>query len=126
MKQVKVGSYRLGNEYVDLYLREGWGADIYFLPEKGRTARIKVGASEGKFKAVLCSLVHELVEFSLDRKSLQYVFVMRHSVRGTQRLQQGPRDEMSDVTAKVGEFIHDCYFDFRRAFHKWKRETKEV
>ena len=44
MKQKIVGSYYAGNECVQLVLMEGIGGEFYCIPERGATARIKIGA----------------------------------------------------------------------------------
>ncbi len=72
MKQKKVGSYHLGFESCEVVLIPGLGAEYHQCPEKGKIVRIKVGADVENWHMVVSNLLHEAIEFSLERSDHRY------------------------------------------------------
>jgi len=71
MKQIIVGTYNLNHLCVQLYLREGDGAEFYLYPEKDKPPRIKVGA-QGNWGEVFGRLLHELMEMQFELLQSRY------------------------------------------------------
>ncbi len=125
MKQKIIGVYPMGLAQVELVLREGNGGEFYTFPEKGKVARIKVGADQKQWRDVVGVLLHEAFEFTamqlalryapapdLSRDNGNYLFVMTHT-------------QFSDVSARAGEFISCCLPDLARAWDKWPKPVAD-
>jgi len=120
MKQVRVGCYVLQPFQVEIYLREGTGADFYFQPEDGRLPRIKVGA-DNEWQNVVANLLHEAVEMqasmvncryqldNMDTASDRHVFVFNHY-------------QFSLVVEAAGWFLSSCLADLAAAWKRWQRK----
>jgi len=121
MKQVFVGCYHIGYDQVDLYLREGTGADTYFTPEKGRLPRMKIGADTDNQRDVVASAVHESFEYVADRTLAR--FARWNTVRDTSENSYIFMDHIhfDNICAKVGDFLSECLPDLSRAWKEWKK-----
>lgn len=122
LKQVVIGKYCIGREYVEIVLREGTGADYWLMPEHGHIPRIKVGADVDRFDRLAASLLHELTELVYDRLSCRfdptndigmdhstYVFIVPHVV-------------FSDACTRVAECLIECLPDIKNAWEKWHKK----
>lgn len=120
MRQKIVGTYEFGYEKAELVLREGDGGEFYLLPGDIDCPRIKVGADQPDWRALIAVLLHEAFEFACARVGLRYspsddlgrdhaayVFVMDH-----------PR--FTKTCALVADFAAQCLPDLEKAWKKWK------
>lgn len=124
MRQEHVGTYYLGWEQVDLYLREDTGGEFWVTPEKGRLPRIKVGGDYEDWQDILKVVLHEAVEFILNRNRTRYsvsgdlgrdhsdyLFVFNHPM-------------LSECCGCLAAFIDTgALRDLEKAWRKW-RKTK--
>lgn len=122
MRQKVIGIYCLGAEQVELVLREGDGGEFYSKPEKGKVARIKIGAGDGdnwhRLAAVLNHEAMELVMFHMGFRysatpdyandNGAYLFVMTHT-------------QFSEAVARSAMFMADALPDLATAWNKWRK-----
>ena len=121
MIQRVIGTYSFGFEDCQLVLRNGTGGEFYNCPGRGEVPRIKIGADEKEWKDVVGVLLHEAMEFSMNRLGCRYedsydlgrdmsayLFVMRHQT-------------FSDCCARAGDFVSSCLPDLSAAWSKWRR-----
>lgn len=124
MKQVIVGTYECGYEYVELVLREGTGGEFYTNPEPAHVPRIKIGADYPEFKTILEIVLHEIMEFQIDRHNCR--FEVSHDIGRDHHWYMFvvPHHEYSDCIAKTAEFVALCLDDLSEAWNRWKQPTK--
>lgn len=125
MKQVFVGSYYLGKEYVDLILREDTGGEYYSAPEKQRPARIKIGADYDKWDDVFTALLHESMELVLDKIKARYNATFDFSNDHGSYLFVFRHDEFSDAVGRVADFLSTCLPDVEKGWKKWGKSRKK-
>lgn len=117
MKQIIVGTYGFGGEFVQVVLREGTGGDFYTNPELGSVPRVKIGADHGNW--------HEVFEFAYMRAGLRFspmpsyppynsadwLFIMDHQ-------------QFHNCTARCAELLQACVPDLAIAWKKWNQPKK--
>lgn len=121
MKASRVGSYGLGPQSVDLYLREDDGGEFYVIPEAGKTPRIVVGADYDSWYRVVEVAHHEAMELAMTMIGARYqpapdngndhgsyVFVMTHA-------------QFSEASARTAQFLAASLPDLSRAWAKWRK-----
>lgn len=124
MRQRIVGSYLLGDEYVELVLREDTGGEFYLTPEDGHIARIKIGAGYLAWPDVVRTLLHEAMELALARIKVRfypeddhggdthnYLFILSHG-------------DYSDACGRVAVFLVAALPDLSAAWKVWGRAEK--
>lgn len=116
--QRKVGSYALNGVAIDMYLRDGRGAEFWSIYESGKPPRIQIGA-HGTWREVTARLLHESMELSLSMLSCRfepdtrgsdaanYLFVARH-------------DQFTAACENVGDLLAACLPDVAKAWKRWK------
>ena len=126
MKQKIVGSYYAGNECVQLVLTDGCsGGEFYCVPERGATARIKIGA-DTTWECLFGILFHEIFELLFERLNgryypsgdtsnsmASYIFVADHQVFG-------------DICSRAAEFVDDCLPDLKKEHKLWNKKKKKT
>jgi hypothetical protein len=116
MNRKLIGTYILGWENIRLYIRKEPGCGYWMSPDDKGTGYIEVGY-QNNFGAFLGSLTHEVVKFSLRRMECSYWFANDASDDNGARLFVMDHRQMSEVTARVGKFIAECYDTLHKA---WK------
>ena len=105
MRQKIIGIFSLGFEDCELVLREGTGGEFYNCPGKGEIPRVKIGADVKEWRDLVAVLLHEAMEFALNRLRCRYscsydfgndaggyIFVLDHP-------------QFSDCCARAAEFL---------------------
>jgi len=121
MRQKIIGVFPIGFEDVELVLRDGNGGEFFNCPEPGKCPRIKIGADVKEWKDIVAVLVHEAMEFRMNRCRARfdpsydvgkdhgsYLFVMDHQI-------------FSDCCAQVGELLVCSLPALAVAWKKWKK-----
>jgi len=73
MKQIKVGTFPLGHENVELYaIPSADGGCFYFQPADNSLPRIKIGLDYDRWDQVVSVLLHETMEFLMARLLNRY------------------------------------------------------
>ena len=72
MKQKIVGTYRLGNQMVQVVLREGAGGECYSVPGDISYPRIKIGVDSGNWPYIVGVLTHESAELVASNLHYRY------------------------------------------------------
>ena len=124
MKQKIVGVYSLGYESVQLVARDGTGGDYYTQPEKGHIARIKVGMDYSAWDCVVNALLHEAMEFSIDRHHCRFRATNDISYDLSNYLFVFNHPQFSDIVAKVAEFVTPALPDLARVYKQWHRKPR--
>lgn len=124
MKQKIVGSYLLGNEYVELVLREDTGGEFYLTPEDGHIARIKVGADYPDWGDVVRTLLHEAMELATARIKVRYFPQDDHGGDTHNYLFVMSHGDYADVCGRVAGFLVAALPDLAGAWKVWKRGSK--
>jgi hypothetical protein len=125
MRQKIVGTYRMGDDSVQLVLREGDGGDFYFQPGDIPYCRLKIGADVDEWWRVVAFVLHEAEEACIariccrlspddefGRDHATYVFLLRH-------------EQFSDVCARAGMFLAACLPDLCKAWKQWHMGAKK-
>jgi hypothetical protein len=122
MKQVIVGVYYLGDEQVEIVLREDTGGEFYSLPEKGKVPRIKLGADYKDWDMVVRCLLHEVMEMVMFRNRCRYNISGDYSADHSAYMFLMNHTEFSDMCGKLAEFLVKCLPDLATAWKKWERK----
>ena len=125
MKQAIVGTYEFGYENVQLVLREGIGGEFYVLPGDINYPRIKIGADQAHWKALVTVLLHETMEFAytrigaryapseeLGRDHAAYFFILTHP-------------QLSESCGRAADFLANCLPDLDQAWRQWNRSQNK-
>jgi hypothetical protein len=71
--QPLIGTYPLGDTYVDLYaVTDSQEAALFFKPEAGALPRIKIGLDDPDWRNVVDSLLHESMEFLMMQNNVTF------------------------------------------------------
>ena len=121
---LKVGTYSFYGHNIDLYLRDGWGAELDSRPTDDGLPRIVIGAAPSTWGEVLGCLLHEAQEFAyiyehgrftrsdaVAEDSAGYIFMFDHR-------------QFSEATARVGLFVAWVEKDLKRAWKKYESRSK--
>ena len=118
-RQIVVGTFYIGREQCQLVLRDGNGAEFYLTPEDGALPRIKVGADDADWAGLVSRLLHEAMEFAIERARCRfercantdqggYVFVLDHAA-------------FTECCERVGEFIACALPSLANSWKKWRK-----
>ena len=121
MKQVYIGTWLLGWRNVDLYGREGDGAEFYFAPDKKSDARIKVGMNQTLVQS-LRDLFHEAGEFLMTDRNHAHQLFGQCANDITNRLFVFRHHEWGEIAAHEADFITDCLDPFKKAWRTFNRK----
>ncbi len=124
LKQKILGVYEFGYEQVQIVLREGTGAEFYFMPEKGSVPRIKIGCDYKEWRCIITILQHEALEFALTRLMCRYECAEDMSKDHSAYLFVMTHQQMSDACAKVADLMSNCLPDLAEAWKKWNKKGK--
>jgi hypothetical protein len=122
MWQKIVGTYRLGDEMVQLVLREGGGADFYERPGDIPYPRMKVGADQPAVGWLMDSVMHEAQERSMAVMRLRFQRTDSYYVDSTAWIFVLTHEEFTESCHRAGMFLGECLPDLRRAWAAWKKQ----
>lgn len=125
MKQKIVGTYEAGFHQFQLVLREGYGGEMYPLPEPGSVPRIKVGADNQTWPAVLEVLIHEITEGAYYFLGVRYKCSENRSAGHDGYLFFLTHDQLSNASAQIAEYLAACLPEFKRAWKKWQKKKRK-
>lgn len=121
--QIKVGTYDLGREYVDLIaLPQETGGYYYFQPEEGRVGRLKIGIDWHNWWEVVSILLHEVTEYALHKQNLAYAKCGATSYASDCRWFMFNHQEFSETTANVAYFLTKALPDLAKV---WNAHAKK-
>jgi hypothetical protein len=128
MRQSIVGTYDLGAESVELYVRPGTGADFSThsgTVRKRQIAAIYVGMDYATWDGVVTCLLHEAKEavemrmgvrlrpdIDFSRDAAGWYFFSTHA-------------QHSEMCARVGYFLAQCLPDVERIWKQWRKPPKK-
>lgn len=115
MKPVKVGTYELGYERVNLFTQDDFGGRFWTLPKEGGFAEIYVGVASDNWKDVVVVLHHEATEFALTRMNLRYNKSEKWRVDSGGYLFVFTHSEFSQAAEYAAEFMADSWDDLNKA-----------
>ena len=123
MKQKIVGSYYAGNECVQLVLIEGTGGEFYCVPERGATARIKLGA-DADWDCIFGVLFHEIFELLFERLNSRFYPGGDTSSSMASWLFVADHQVFSDICTRAAEFVGECTQDLKKEHKLWLKKKK--
>ena len=126
MKQKRLNTYYIGHDQVELILRDGTGGEYYLMPEKGRIARIKIGADYKYWWEVVTVLLHEAFELILDKMYCRYSKTQTWCRDDSNYLFVFTHQEFSEATGRVSDFVTDALPDLSKEWKKWKKKNDET
>ncbi len=121
MKQLIVGTYEIGSDYVQIVLQEGNDGEGYIKPEWGKVMRVKIGC-DGDWHSAVAKLNHELWELLLLKLRLKYCPYSDYANDVCTGLFVFNHEQFADISARVGMCFADCLPDVSKAWKKWKRK----
>lgn len=121
--EIKVGTYDLGHENVDVYaVLNDQGGSYHCNPNEGGPARVRIGIRYNHWWETVNVATHEAFEFILDRMELKFrasgdtsrdsaavLFVFTHS-------------QFSEASARVAYFLTKLLPDLAMLYNKWKKK----
>lgn len=119
MKQVIIGTFDFGCEYVQLVLREGQGGEFYTKPEKGHIPRIKIGADYSRWHGVVQTLLHEAMELAMLRQDCRYEPDHRIAQDTCAYVFMADHAKFSECCAVAGVLLADSLPTVAREWKKW-------
>lgn len=124
MKQKIVGSYYAGNECVQLVLMEGIGGEFYSVPERGATARIKIGA-DTDWDCIFGVLFHEIFELLFERLNGRFYPSGDTSQSMASWLFVADHQVFSDICVRAAEYVDECLPDLKKEHKLWLKKVKK-
>lgn len=119
--QIKVGTYTLGFESVDVFaMPKETGGCFYFQPKEGHLGSIKVGLDYNDWGSVASVLLHEALEYVLLRYDLAYSPVRTFTNDTGNRLFVMDHVKFSEVCARAACFIVDVLPDLAKVYKQHK------
>lgn len=123
MKPKSLGFVNVGYDPVELQVDPGMSGGSVFIPMgNGTPPTMTIGLDNDEWEATLSVLIHEALEFALEKKNLryepsqdlgkdhaQYLFVMDHQ-------------QFSDACARVAVFLVQAQM---RVYDAWKKRGRK-
>jgi hypothetical protein len=132
MEQKRVGVYEAGFDRIELFIREGTGAEFYMRPESdllpavGALPRIKIGMDYDSWPEVLECVLHEVEEFIMYRKGLRFEPSGHLSNDSTRFLFILSHVDFADVMAKTADFLSSAQGDLRTAWRTGRPRRRKL
>ena len=126
MKRKIVGVYHLGDESVQLVLREGKGAEFYERPGDIPNPRMKIGADHPTIGWLMDAVMHEGQERSMAVMRLRLQRADSYYVDSTAYLFVLTHEEFTEACHRAGMFLAECLPDLTKAWKKWGKAVKQV
>ncbi len=125
MKQIRVGTFLLGNENVDLYaLPDETGGEFYFCPDAISTPRIKVGLNQKEWEQCVNVLLHESFEFAMARHRARFVRCGKYNDDHADYLFVFDHPEFASACSDVASFITPALPLLAAIYGKRRRSRK--
>lgn len=124
MEQVVIGNYIIGHDSVEVILREGDGGEFWFIPDLGKSPRIKVGA-DADWECLLGTFIHEVTELSMAKKQLRYLASEDLSNDHSGYLFIMTHVEFSDCCNRMAEAMVAAQKDLKKAWKAWHKAKRK-
>lgn len=121
LRQQIVGTYRIGDERVQLVLREGTGANFYERPDDIQCPRMTIGADQKNIGWLIDSVQHEAQERSMAVIRARWNRTDSYYVDSTSYLFIITHEEFTDVCHRASMFLAECLPDLKKAWKQWKK-----
>lgn len=126
MKMQVIGNYRLGDENVQLVLRDGGGADFYEQPGDILHPRMKIGADKESIGWLMDSVYHEAMERSMSVIRVRFQRVDSYYVDSASWVFILTHEEFTEACHRAGMFLAACLPDLNAAWKKWHQKKKSL
>ena len=125
MKQIKIGTFPLGHENIDLYGLPGEkGGRSYLTPDDKSLARIKIGLQHRWWRDCLDTLLHETFEFLLLRMNHAFDLAGEVANEAGTRVFMFNHPEFSEICARQAMFVMPALPELAKVWSKIMRPTK--
>lgn len=125
MKQIKVGTFPIGHENVELYAAPDLdGGCFYFRPDDNSPPRIKIGLDYDRWDELVSVLLHETMEFLMARLLYRYE---QTGVKGDHAsyLFTFNHCQFSDLCQRQAKFISAALPELATHWNKLKAKKKK-
>lgn len=125
MKQSIIGVFQIGHENVQLVaMLDNGDGEFYFCPESESLGRIKVGIANSNWENVVAMLLHETLEYAMDRQRVRYRITENLSRDHASYLFNFNHCQFTEIVACVSSFVTPA---LPRLAEAWaKRHKKKV
>lgn len=125
MKQIVIGIYALGHENVQLVaLPDDTGGEFYFCPDETSLGRIKVGIANSNWENVVAILLHETLEYAMDRHRVRYRVTENLSSDHASYLFVLNHCDFTEIVARVSSFVTPALPRLAVAWEKRHKKRK--
>lgn len=119
---MRVGCYKLGFEWVDLFVDGPHSGRFNLCPHEGEPGRVTIGYYDGHYALALPTLLHELLEYSMCRTMARYTAAPATSRSSSGYLFVMDHEKFAEVAQQVGEFLVACEKDLKTALRESKKQ----
>lgn len=124
-KPIRVGVFDIGTEMVVLNLLPGEsGGDFRYYPNKNDRPEINVGLDHDRWRECVDVLIHEALEFIMERKELRFERTCKFNADHADYLFIFNHPEFTDACARLALFLTDALPKVATIF-KSKRKAKK-
>lgn len=115
-----IGSFKLGNQPVKLYISPISGGTFNIAPNDGSEPFIEVGTIEGQadWEEVMTFLIHECHEFVMTKNYNRYLSHPSTGCGHSDYLFSMTHHQFSIVCGSVAQFMSECLMPLWRAFQE--------
>ncbi len=122
MKRILVGTYSIGYEHVKLYFIRGLDGEVLNSSDENPIPIINIGIDCDEWRDVVSIIMHEAMEFVIDRQFARYEPSANISRDADQCIFVMTHQQFSDCCARVADFIAKALPDAEK---KWKNFKKK-
>lgn len=123
IKDIKIGTYEIGYNNVQLVLSPGRSGSFNLNPGK-EIAVIKIGGEHVKWQDLYSVLLHEVLEFALTRENCRYVGTQDLSCETGAYVFAHSHAQFANCCAQAAEFLTECYKDLKLTWIRFKITNK--
>ena len=115
---MKVGCYKLGYEWVNLFIDGSHSGHFNLCPHAGEPGRVTIGHYDGHYALALPTLLHELLEYAMCRVMARYAAAPSTSRSSSGYLFVMDHEKFSEIVQQVGEYLVVCEEDLKKALER--------
>lgn len=125
---IHLGAFYLGWQQVDLFATvppHENGGSFYHSPEHGKLPRIKVGIDYSEWNHVVSILLHETMEFAMEKLHVRYKKSGNLSGSHASYLFVLDHEQFCECAEMTGNFIADCLPKLATAYRANRKKGKK-
>lgn len=111
-----IGRWLCGREYLQLNVRNDDGGEFWNTPTEGGIAKATIGLDCGEWPNCVSVLLHEVLEFSLNRIRARYLLTNQVAYGHDTYVFMFDHPTFTEATAMVGEYVAMAIPELEQAF----------